>query len=162
VNVTPKSWIRDTQSGFRAYSGWAIEVLAESENIGNDMNASTDILYTVSQNGGDIREVETTIRYDVDNANSYNPLFHGLILVSNLLQTVEREHPILLLGVPGILLLTVGIFFGYLLISTFVQTGAFPLGTAMTMSFFIIVGLFTCFTAIILHSLNVHLKNGYS
>lgn len=158
TNLTPSSWIRDTQSGFRAYGNRAIAVLAESGNIGNDMDASTDILHTAARNGFEVREVETTIRYDVDDANSYNPLVHGLILVSNLLRTVEREHPILLMGVPGFLLLTVGLFFGYLLVLNFVQTGLFPLGTATATSFFVIIGLFTCFTSIILHSLNVHLK----
>jgi len=157
--VTPASWIRDTQSGFRAYGSRAIAVLAENGNIGNDMDASTDILHTAARNGFEVREVETTIRYDVDDANSYNPLVHGLILVSNLLRTVEREHPILLLGVPGFLLLAVGVLFGYLLVLNFVQTGLFPLGTATATSFFVIIGLFTCFTSIILHSLNVHLKN---
>ncbi|WP_115865053.1 glycosyltransferase family 2 protein [Halorussus litoreus] len=160
ANLTPDSWIHDTQSGFRAYNGRTVGILAESDDVGNDMDASTDILHTAYRNDCDVREVETTIRYDVDNANSYNPVFHGLLLVSNLLQTVEREHPILLLGVPGFGLLSVGIFFGYLLVSNFVQTGTFPVGTAMAMLFFSIVGLFSCFTSLILHSLNVHLRNG--
>jgi glycosyltransferase involved in cell wall biosynthesis len=162
TNVTPKSWIRDTQSGFRAYNGRAVEILADSDHLGNDMDASTDILHAMYQHGCDVREVETTIRYDVDNASSYKPFFHGLILVSNLLRTVEREHPIMLVGVPGVALLTTGLFFGYLLVSDFVQTGTFPVGTATAMAFFVIVGLFTCFTSLILHSLNVHLKNSGS
>jgi len=100
ANLTPDSWIHDTQSGFRAYDGRTVGILAESDDLGNGMDASTDILHTAYRNDCDVREVETTIRYDVDNANSYNPVFHGLMLVSNLLRTVEREHPILLLGVP--------------------------------------------------------------
>ena len=99
--VRKRSRVRDTQSGFRAYNEQAIESLATDSSIGDHMNASTDILYHAHQHDYEIEEVGTTINYDVDDANSHHPLSHGLVLVSNILKTVERDRPITSLGIPG-------------------------------------------------------------
>jgi len=77
--VRPRFWVRDTQSGFRAYNETAIASLAVDD--------STDILYHARRQGYDIAEVGTTINYDVENANSHNPVVHGLELVGNILKT---------------------------------------------------------------------------
>ena len=155
--VGPKKRIMDTQSGFRAYDREIIRTLADSGAIGTGMAASTDILYHARKQGYDIAEVDTTIRYDVEDASSQNPVTHGLVLVSNILRTIEREHPITILGVPGFLMAVLGLSFGYWSITSYVQTGMLPFGPALASSFFLLFGIFACFTAIILHSLETHL-----
>ena len=64
--------------------------------------------------------------------------------------------PITMLGVPGLACTFVGLGFGYWTITNYIQSATFPSGLALGASFFTIVGIFTAFTAIILHSLAIH------
>lgn len=156
-NVLPGSWIRDTQSGFRAYDSAAIESVRSTDGIGADMDASLDILYHLQKEGFDIEERPTVIDYEIDDSSSHHPLRHGLQLVSTILWTVERKHPVLLLGTPGVLITLGGLAIGYVTAIDYVSTGTFPLGTALAAVFATLLGVFACFTAIVLHSLQAHL-----
>lgn len=97
--LRPKSWISDTQSGFRAYDKEAIETLADAD-LGNDMDASLDILYHLHEEGFELVETPTIVDYGVENGHTQNPVAHGISLVSSILRTVERDHPVKFLGVP--------------------------------------------------------------
>ena len=146
--------VRDTQCGFRTYDREAIRSLATDDTLGDHMGASTDILYHARRNGFVIDEVGTTVSYDVENGSSHNPLSHGLVLISNILRTIEREHPIASLGLPGTLSTFVGFSFAYWAIANFVQSGVFSIGLTMMAVFFTLAGIFACFTSIMLHALN--------
>ncbi|SFG73348.1 Glycosyl transferase family 2 [Halopelagius inordinatus] len=154
--VRSDAWIRDTQNGFRAYDKQAIRTLAETNSLGEQMSASTDILHHAHNRKYDIEEVGTTVRYDIENASTHNPIKHGTILVSNILRTVERERPLLVLGFPGFASAFVGLGLGYWTVSTYLLTNDFPLELATVASFTTLGGLLACFTAIILHSLKAH------
>jgi glycosyltransferase involved in cell wall biosynthesis len=155
--VRPRSWIHDTQSGFRLYSQPAIQSLAEDGHIGDRMHASTDILYHAHHHNFRIEEAGAEVDYDVDGASNLNPISHGITLVMNILRTVERDRPVTVLGIPGFVSVLVGIGFGYWTFTNYISTGTFPLGLAVTATFFALAGVFASFTAIILHALNTHL-----
>lgn len=155
--VRPRSFIRDTQSGFRVYDRTAIDSLADDDEIGAGMDASTDILYHGHSQGYDFREVGTTIDYEMNDRSTHHPVRHGFQLVSNILRTVERERPVTALGLPGLFMIAVGVLFAYWTTSNYLSSGTFPLGLATVAGFFSITGTFTAFTGIILHSLNTHL-----
>lgn len=146
--------IRDTQSGFRAYNRRAIRTLATDDTLGDGMSASLGILFHAQRHGYELAEVDTTIEYEVEQASSHNPLRHGYILVGAVLQTIEHERPITILGVPGTFSTFVGVGFGYWALSNYLQTDIFPVGLALTAVFFVFIGFLACFAAIILHSLN--------
>jgi len=154
--LTPSKQISDTQSGFRAYSPAAISSLAADNSIGDRMDASTNILYHAHSNGYQITEVPTTIDYDVEASNSIGPLEHGLTLVRNIIRRVEREHPIVLLGIPGVSCILIGIVFTYLTMFNYLQTGSFPLGHALASTSFAIIGILASLTGIVLHSLGLY------
>lgn len=155
--VRSESRVGDTQSGFRTYSYEAIETLSNDETIGSGMNASTDILYHAHKQDYDIEEIGTTVDYEVEDASTHNPVAHGFSLVRNILRTVERERPIIALGIPGFFSAFIGLGFGYWTFSNYISTGTFPLGLAITSAFFGLAGIFAGFTSIILHSLNSYL-----
>jgi hypothetical protein len=155
--VRPDARIRDTQCGFRTYDRRAIESLAADLSIGGNMGASTDILHHARTRGYDIVEVPTTVDYDVEDASTHTPVEHGITLIMNLVQTVEEERPISFIGIPGFVSTLVGMGFGYWTFSNYIASGTFPVGIALAASFFGLIGIFACFTAIILHSLNQHL-----
>lgn len=154
--VRPRSFIGDTQSGFRAYDRTAIESLAAADEVGSGMNASTDILYHGHSQGYDFREVGTTINYDVDERSTHHPVRHGFRLVSNILRTVERERPVTVLGLPGLFMIAIGVLFAYWTVSNYLSSGTFPVGLATVSGFLSITGAFSAFTGIILHSFNTH------
>jgi hypothetical protein len=154
--LTPTKRISDTQSGFRAYSQAAISSLASDSSIGDQMDASTNILYHAHSNSYQIAEVPTTIDYDVEASNNLGPVEHGLTLVGNIIRTIEREHPIMLLGVPGVCFVLIGFAFTYLTMFHYLQTGSFPLGHALASTTFTITGILGSFTGIILHSLELY------
>ncbi|WP_324759559.1 glycosyltransferase family 2 protein [Haloarcula sp. GH36] len=151
--------VTDTQSGFRAYDSRAIASLAESDDVGDHMSASVDILHHAHNNDFEIREIGTTITYDVENANEHHPLSHGAQLLQNILLTIEKDRPISILGIPGFLMALVGTGFGYWTVTNYIQTGTFPLGLALSSAIFGLAGIFATFTAIILHSLDQHLED---
>lgn len=152
-----KIWIGDTQSGFRAYDSTAIRTISRDDAIGTQMSASTNIIHHALDRNYDVEEVGTEISYDTENANSHHPLSHGAILIRNILTLIEQERPILLIGVPGFLTLFVGFGLGYWGLTNLFHTGTFPVGLATASVFFILAGGLACFSAVILHSIAVHL-----
>lgn len=157
--VRSSSRVSDTQCGFRVYDQRAIETLARDGNIGDWMDASTDILYHAHHHDYAIEEVSITVEYDVVNANSQDPVPHVVVLVRNILKTIERERPLTALAVPGFGLTFGGLGFGYWAITNYIQSGTFPVGLAFTSAVLILIGIFACFTAIVLHSLSTYFSN---
>ena len=151
--------VHDTQSGFRAYDRTAIESLAAADGLGDHMDASLDILYHARGEGFDTCEVPTEIDYDVEDGSSHNPFAHGLMLVATILRTVEQDHPILSLGVPGVFSILAGVGLAYLVFSNFLSTGTFPGGMALASMLFVLAGALASFTGIILHSVNRQLSS---
>lgn len=156
--VRSESRVSDTQSGFRAYDASAIETLSEDASLGDHMSISTDILHHAHRHGYDIEEVGTVINYDVEEASSYNPVAHGYVLVMNLINTIEHTRPLMSLALPGFVLTFVGLGLGYWGFLSYADSGVIPLGRALVSAFFILMGQLTCFSGIILHSLNKYFE----
>ncbi|MBV0925209.1 glycosyltransferase family 2 protein [Halomicroarcula limicola] len=151
--IRPKSWVKDTQCGFRVYSPRAFENLANDPGIGSQMSASTDILHHAHERNYDIVEVGTNVNYDNENTSSHHPISHGITLVSNILRTIERERPITALGLPGFLCWFGGLAFTYWTITNYTSTNTFPIGLGIVSGFLGLSGILFCFAAVILHSL---------
>ena len=156
--VRSESRVGDTQSGFRAYGERAIKTLAGDPTLGNHMSISTDILYHAQHRDYRIEEVGTVIDYDIDGRSNHNPLAHGYVLVMNLLNTIERTRPLMALALPGFVATFVGLGFGYWGFLHYVRANYFPLDFAVVSSFLILIGLLTCLSGIILHSLNTYFE----
>ena len=154
--LRPSGFIRDTQSGYRAYSRFATKSLAADPTIGNNMGASTDILYHAHRNRLSVAEVGTTISYDVENASSQGSLSHGLDLLRNIFWTVEYGRPLLILGTPGAATTLFGVAATIWLLTQYVETGVLAgsqLGVAILVA---LGGLLVCVTALMMYVLNGH------
>jgi len=156
--VRPRSWVHDTQSGFRLYGAEAVESISADDSIVDHMGASTDILHHAHEHNYPIAEVGTTVSYTVDNASNANPVAHGLTLLSNILKTIERERPITIIGIPGFTLTLAGFLLGYWVVLDYAATGALASGVALLAALSTLIGSLACFSAIILHSLTVRLS----
>mgnify|MGYP002279234000 CR=1 FL=1 len=154
--LRPSGFIRDTQSGYRSYSLYAARSLASDRSIGNNMGASTDILYHAHRNRLSVSEVETTISYDVENASSQGSVSHGLDLLKNIFWVIEYGRPILILGLPGVLITLLGITSTVLLLAQFSQTGVLDPVRLIPPILFAIGGTLLCIAAVMMHVLNRH------
>ena len=89
---TGQTPITDTQCGLRAYRPSLYQSLASDDDIGDGMEASTDILYHTAEHGYDIREVAVEVSYDSPSSSSKHPLVHGLRLSTNITSYVVRQY----------------------------------------------------------------------
>ncbi|WP_255168964.1 glycosyltransferase family 2 protein [Natrononativus amylolyticus] len=154
--VGPRGRISDTQSGFRAYSGRAVRSLSGDDRLESQMGASTDILYHARKYGYEIEEVGTSISYDVANSSSQGPFSHGMTLVTNIAKTAAYQHPVLSLGLPGLVSVLIGLWLSFVVVVGYLETG-----TVGITSFIVAIlcgwfGAVASITAVLIVVLKVH------
>jgi glycosyltransferase involved in cell wall biosynthesis len=110
--------LTDAQSGFRAYSKRALDVLRPSEM---GMGASTEILIKAHEAGLKLKEVPTEISY-IEHGSTHNPVSHGVEVVLSTIKHLSINRPLLFYGVPGFFSILVASFFWLWTLDTFVKT----------------------------------------
>lgn len=144
--------VGDTQSGFRAYSPKALQLVSSTES--NGYGADTEILTLAAKEGLRIVEVPVTVKYDLPVKTSKKaPMFHGMELVSSILKLIVEDRPLLLLGLPGILVLMLGVFFGIWTLQVYTVEHYVITNMALISIGLVLIGLFTVFTSIMLYAL---------
>jgi glycosyltransferase involved in cell wall biosynthesis len=151
ANGSAKSRVRDAQSGFRAYSRRALESLDLTEN---GMGVSVEILFEAQKRGLMVKEVAASCRYDKElDPSTFNPVRHGVDVVMAVVRRVVEERPLVYLGLPGILCLLVGLFFGVWLLQIYALEHHIVTNIALAALAFTLIGLFAVFTAITLYAI---------
>ena len=91
--------LRDTQSGFRAYSKQAI---AKIHFKNNGFAADSEILIDASEKNLSISEQNVSVLYNTGNKTSTNnPVRHGSGVLISLFEMVLMKRPLTILGIPG-------------------------------------------------------------
>ena len=104
-NLSSDLEIKDTQSGFRAFSKLAIERLRfDSEG----MELSLEMLEDAHEKELAIQEVPTVIRYDVPKGSNFTALSHGFTVLAWAMVSLSQKKPLLVLGLPGFGLFAAG------------------------------------------------------
>jgi len=104
-NLSSDLEIKDTQSGFRAFSKLAIERLRfDSEG----MELSLEMLEDAHEKELTIKEVPTVIRYDVPKGSNFTALSHGFTVLAWAMVSLSQKKPLLVLGLPGFGLFATG------------------------------------------------------
>jgi glycosyltransferase involved in cell wall biosynthesis len=146
-----KNGVRDAQSGFRAYSRRALEMLDLTEN---GMGASVEILLEARRHGLRVKEVPASCRYDNQlKGSTRNPVRHGLDVFMAIVRRVAEERPLVFLGVPGILCLMVGVFFGSWMLQIYAVEHHIVTNIALASMAFVLIGFFLLSTAITLYAI---------
>ena len=108
-NLSSDLGIKDTQSGFRAFSSTALERLRfDSEG----MELSLEMLEDAREKQLRILEVPTVIRYDVPKGSNFTAVSHGFTVLTWALLSLSQKKPLLVLGLPGVGLLATGAAMG--------------------------------------------------
>ena len=107
VNSNTGNKITDSQSGFRGYDKITLETIVPSDS---GMGVSTEILIKANKQNFKIIETPITILYK-EKISSQQTLSHGTSVILSTMKFISIEHPLKFYGIPGILFLTVGLFF---------------------------------------------------
>ena len=152
TNIATSIPIRDTQSGFRAYSKNAIELI-EFSNDG--FTADSEILIDASKHGLRISEEKITVIYDTGRRTSTkNPILHGSSVLGSLIEMILVKHPLKYLGIPGFVIIFCGILLSSYTISVFNQTALLPIPFALVSIGLLLLGFLLLMTSGILFAIN--------
>jgi glycosyltransferase involved in cell wall biosynthesis len=150
TNFACERKITDSQSGFRALSRRAVHNMDfESERY----NVESDMIYHFLGRGLCVREVPISANYEVPNGHKENPIVHGVAVMGRIIMLISQSRPLLLLGVPGFLMMLLGIIFGGL---SFLEVTFFEWGwlfQTLLGVFLFTVGLVMCIAAMVLNSI---------
>ena len=144
------SKLSDAQCGFRAYNRKAIESLVLYEK---GMGISAEILMKAKDQGLTVAEVPVRAYYQGLDTSTKNPLRHGLSVFSTIIKLVVEERPLTYLGIPGAVLLCIGVFFGLWTLQIYATAGYVVTNIALTSLAFGLAGVFALFTAITLYAI---------
>ena len=152
TNIVTSLPIRDTQSGFRAYSKKAIELI-EFSNDG--FTADSEILINASKHDLRISEEKITVIYDTGRRTSTkNPILHGSGVLGSLIEMILVKHPLKYLGVPGLIVLICGILLSSYTISVFNETQLLPIPFALVSIGILLLGFLLLLSSGILFAIN--------
>jgi len=145
----------DTQSGFRAYGKKAISVISIS---GQGMSAGSEILIQISNKKLTLMEVPINVRYDIQDTSTQNPISHGVSVLYDIIILISCLRPLPAFGIPGLILVFLGIVAAYFAFSEYYLTSKFPFVLSMMSEMFLILGLLMGVSALILNAVIVIVK----
>jgi len=147
--------ITDSQSGFRAYNKNALSKI----NLFEDgMAVSTEILLRASEKKLLMTEVPITVRYDIKDRSTHNPVTHGISVAYSVFQFISLRHPLAFYGVPGIALLGIAAYFMKNALDLFAKTEYVSTNMILIAVGIAVVGVVLLATAAILYTLIALLK----
>ena len=149
TNLSTNTQITDTQSGFRAYNKNVLEQISPSES---GMGISTEILIKANKKNLKILEVPITISYEGD-TSTHNPTSHGISVVLSTMKFISIERPLTFYGIPGIIMLGIGLGFIVWTIQAFTETREIITNVSLIGIGSTIVGMILIMTAILLYSI---------
>jgi glycosyltransferase involved in cell wall biosynthesis len=153
-NSLGKNGVSDAQSGFRAYSKRAMERLGVIS--ANGMSASIELLQAISKTGLSVCEVPISCKYSNSvgvKTSSENAVTHGLGLVMSIIKLVVEDRPLPFLGIPGIVSIVAGVFFGVWMMTLYAQSHEITTNIALASIAFILIGFFLISTSITLYAI---------
>jgi glycosyltransferase involved in cell wall biosynthesis len=145
--------VTDSQSGYRAFSKEAVNVMLQSE--ANGFGVESEQIKLAKMKGLRTVEVGVNMKYEgIEITSKVHPLFHGTEVMTTILRLVIEDKPIQLLGLPGLFALIVGVFSTSILFYQTYYRTYFSLPIAIISTGAILTGLILIITSFILYSIN--------
>ncbi len=150
INLLSKKRLTDSECGFRAFSRKAISTLKLKEN---GMAVSAETVAEASRRDLKVAEVPVSVTYRKD-SSTHNPVAHGLGVFTRILVMISEGKPLFFFGIAGTILVVLGIIAGIRVLQLFAASNVLPVGTTMVAVLFLVVGVFSVFTGLILRALS--------
>jgi glycosyltransferase involved in cell wall biosynthesis len=152
TNVASGVALTDSQSGFRAMSRRAMERLRFRSN---GFSIESEMQFLVREHALSAHEVPISVNYD--EGPKRNPFGHGMQVLNGILSMVGQHRPLFFFGVPGTVLLTLGIILAVSVVDNYWRFYQLATGTAIISMTLCVLGALSVFTGIILHTIRAYL-----
>jgi glycosyltransferase involved in cell wall biosynthesis len=149
ARLASKANASDSECGFRAFSRRAMSELELKEN---GMAISEETIVRAADKNLKMTEVPISNIYTKD-GSTLHPIKHGIDVLSRIIVMISQRRPLFVFGLVGGLLLVVGLVFGFRVLGIASTTGDLAVGSAVLTTLFIIAGILSIFTGIILNAL---------
>jgi len=149
TQLASKTNISDSESGFRALSPKAINELELKEN---GFAVESEMITRAADKNLKITEVPISNIYTTD-GSTLNPVKHGVGVLNRIMVMISQRRPLFFFGLAGGILLVAGLIIGFQVLNIATTTGAVAVGSAVLTALFIIAGILSIFTGIILNAL---------
>jgi glycosyltransferase involved in cell wall biosynthesis len=155
TNIASGVPLTDSQSGFRALSRKALESLAFRPNGG--FSIESEMQFLVQQHRLAVKEVPVHVTYK--EGPKRNPFSHGAQVLNGIIALVSQHRPLFFFGVPGLVILTLGVILGAIVIDRYNTYQTLAVGYALISILLDLIGIQTLFTGIILHTIRAFLAD---
>lgn len=146
TNLASGVRVSDSQSGFRAFSRRAIELLSFSQD---GFSIESEMQFLVKQHA--LRVAEAPIKVIYDEKAKRNPVRHGLQVVNAVLRLTGQIRPLLLLAPGGLLMILTSTLLGLNTIRLFTETHQLGVGSGLFSLGLGVIGSVLLFAGILLH-----------
>jgi glycosyltransferase involved in cell wall biosynthesis len=147
-NVGSGLKVSDSQTGFRAFSGEALEdIFFRTDGF----SVESEMQFLARQLGLKIAEVPISCLYE--DAPKRSVVAQGLEVINGILRLMGQHRPLLFFGLPGLAALLLGLLWGYRVVEIYRRAQQLAVGYALLAVLLSIVGSVVLSTSIILHSL---------
>jgi glycosyltransferase involved in cell wall biosynthesis len=150
TRLASKANIFDSESGFRALSPKAINELELQEN---GFAIESEMITRAAAKNLKITEVPISNIYTID-GSTLNPIRHGIEVLSRIIVMISQRRPLFFFGLAGGILLAAGLVIGFKVLHIATTTGQLAIGSTVLTTLFIIAGILSIFTGIILNALS--------
>jgi len=150
ARLASKANISDSESGFRALSPKAINNL-KLKAAG--FAIESEMITSAADKNLKITEVPISNIYTKD-GSTLNPIKHGIDVLSQIIIMISQRRPLFFFGLAGGILLLIGLIIGIRVINIAATTGDLAIGSVVLTALFIIAGMLSIFTGIILNTLS--------
>jgi len=152
TNLSTELTVRDSQSGFRAYSKKAINSIKFSTD---GFGADSEILINATRKGLKIIEEPVTVIYhNIGKTSTKDPISHSASVVTTLIELVAIKQPLRYLGIPGFILMIIGIIYSVVVIAIFNDTRYFSVPSTLVALGSLVIGLMLLMMSAVLYSIN--------
>ena len=156
TNVGSGQKLSDSQSGFRAYSSRA---LRELNVVENGMSVSSEIQFAINKAGLRVAEVPIQVSYAEKAKRS--ALGHGMNVLTRVLVLISLRQPLVLFGVPGLLLVVGGVALGVRVLDIYGRNSQLAIGNFLGAILLCLTGVLALFAALMLQSMKELMRRGW-
>ena len=148
TNLASGTFLTDSQSGFRAFSSKAVNMISFSSD---GFSVESEMQFLAREFNLRLVEVPITIRYS--DKPKRPVIIHGVMVLNGVLRLIGQHRPLLFFGVPGLVILLAGLVWGLWVVEIYRTSQILATGYALIVVLLLLVGILTLFTGIILHSI---------
>jgi len=141
--------VTDSQSGFRALSSRAMDCFTV-EPTGYSIESV--MISHMSDKGMRIAEIPISVEYEVPHKHKTNFFAHGMAVLSNLVGIIGYRRPLISFGIPGLILIVIGLYFALLALSEYTVNHVVYLSYTAIGGVALVSGLLMINMALILNS----------